>query len=159
FYEDKDKSETGLVGKDLEYEFFELALGDDFLKSTIEEDAPYSDQLMRHFHKENYQAASQMLIGSAMLNCMNSMKHWPFSGNLRQLYLESKASELFLLQVDALVNAPAASMKLRPRDMECLREAKLFIEQNYQTPCKIIDLARIVGINQTKLKRGFKEYF
>jgi len=70
-----------------------------------------------------------------------------------------KASELFLLQVQALEKMPVRRTKLKARDIECLHEARLFIEKNYYTPCTIIDLPRTLGINQTKLKCGFKELF
>lgn len=43
--------------------------------------------------------------------------------------------------------------------MECLHWIRDYIDLHYDEPCPIIDLARKAGINQMKLKNGFKELF
>src|SRR5690606_27424647 len=109
--------------------------------------------------KEEYRTAPKRPIQPTMFQCINDINSDLFTGSLQQLYLETKAAELFLLQIQALKNNPVTITKLKARDIECLYEAKLYIEKNYHTPCTIIDLAKIIGINQTKLKSGFKELF
>src|SRR5690606_39860149 len=73
-----------------------------------------------------------------MLQCINEISSSVFTGSLQQLYLETKATELFLLQIQALKNNPLTITKLKPSDIECLHQAKLYIEKNYHTPCTII---------------------
>lgn len=159
YYQDKKQSEKGIIGARQQYEFLELAVQKPFLEQVIYEDAPYSDTLLNSLCKEEYRTAPKRPIQPAMLQCINDINSDLFTGSLQQLYLETKAAELFLLQIQALKNNPVTITKLKARDIECLHEAKLYIEKNYHTPCTIIDLAKIVGINQTKLKSGFKELF
>lgn len=159
YYQDKEQSETGFIEARQQYEFLELAVEPSFLEAVINEDQPYSDTLFNSLYKEEYNIAPKRSILPPMLQCINEISSSVFTGSLQQLYLETKATELFLLQIQALKNNPLTITKLKPSDIECLHQARLYIEKNYHTPCTIIDLAKIVGINQTKLKSGFKELF
>lgn len=49
--------------------------------------------------------------------------------------------------------------KLKAADIERLWAVRDFIDQNYRQPLSITGLARLAGINQMKLKNGFKELF
>lgn len=159
YYQDKAQSEIGVMKGKQKYEFFELAVQQSFLEQVINEDAPYAHELFRSLSQKDYNTAPKRTTHPSMLQGINDIKNSMFTGSLHQLYLETKAAELFLLQVQTLKNTPATHTKLKSEDIECLHEARLYIEKNYQMPCSIIDLAKIVGINQTKLKSGFKELF
>lgn len=159
YYQDQAQSEFGFIGERQDYEFFELAVQQSFFEQIIAEDGPHAEKLFDCFCREEYQAAHAFPIMPAMFQCIKDINANVFSGSLQQLFLETKSTELLLLQVQALMNIDTFASKLRTRDIACLHEAKLYIERNYQAPCSIIDLAKIVGINQTKLKSGFKELF
>ncbi len=160
YYQNKDQSEQGAIDAGQHYEFLELAFRQSFLQSLIDQDQPYSDALYSHFHCEDYSASPRLPILPEMHQCISDISKNEFSGSLQQLYLETKATELFLLQVQAFQKGPgSAPTKLKNRDIELLHQARLYVEQNYHEPCTIIDLARRVGMNQTKLKNGFKELF
>jgi AraC-like DNA-binding protein len=76
------------------------------------------------------------------------------------VYLEAKAIELFLLQVKQLDQRDQAALsKLKPADIESLHAIREYITLHCDHPFSIIELARKAGINQTKLKSGFKELF
>ena len=160
YYQDKNKPELGFIAESQEYEFFELAFQKSFLQRLIEEDQSYSERLHNQFDKPEYMSGVRYPILPAMLQCIHELSNSLFCGSLHKLYLETKTNELFLMQVQAICNQSNKKVAaLKPRDIECLHDARLYIEQHYHTPCSIIDLARIVGINQTKLKSGFKELF
>lgn len=50
-----------------------------------------------------------------------------------------------------------ASSSLRARDLNRIYEARDYLDQHFEKPPKIPELARLVGSNQTKLKAGFRE--
>jgi AraC family transcriptional regulator, transcriptional activator of the genes for pyochelin and ferripyochelin receptors len=50
-------------------------------------------------------------------------------------------------------------VRLRQRDVERLHHVRNLIEREYSDPPPIVELARRVGINQQKLKCGFKALF
>lgn len=159
YYQDRDQSESGYIGKNQQYDFFEMAFRKSFLDGLVEEDELLADKLFSRFGKEEYRSARASPIIPDMDSCLGAMDSKVFTGALQQLYLETKARELLLLQIQALMKTESAVSTLKSADIDCLHEAKHYIERNYRRPCSIIDLAKIVGINQTKLKRGFKELF
>ena len=50
-------------------------------------------------------------------------------------------------------------MKIRQQDAECIHMAKDIISKNLRQHITIRDLAQEVGLNQFKLKQGFKQIF
>lgn len=80
---------------------------------------------------------------------------------LRRFFLETKASELLLLLLDAQGRAGSgerAACKTR-RDVAAIHEARDLLLARTLDPPSLPELARAVGVNEYKLKRGFKEVF
>jgi AraC-like DNA-binding protein len=79
---------------------------------------------------------------------------------LRGRYLEALSTEI-LLQVLGEFRDRAMMSRgptgIRPRDVNSIYEARDYLTQHYRNPPKIPELARMVGLNQTKLKAGFRE--
>ncbi|WP_187774784.1 helix-turn-helix transcriptional regulator [Pedobacter sp. BS3] len=74
----------------------------------------------------------------------------------RRIFLEAKVLELLSLQLGRL---EAEQRVTDADDVEKLYLAKSIIEQNIQSPCSLIELARKSGLNDFKLKKGFKSVF
>lgn len=82
-----------------------------------------------------------------------------YSGMLKKFYLESKTMELFLLQFSYLENSrKEVAVKLQDNDIEAIYHVRDLLE-NSMEHVSIPQLALSVGINQTKLKYGFKSLF
>lgn len=81
-------------------------------------------------------------------------------GPTRQLYLESKSLELIALAVDhfAEVSLPSAT-QLTPVEVERLHRARSLLLSGLDTPPTLAALARHAGLNERKLKMGFKALF
>lgn len=84
-----------------------------------------------------------------------------FTDGRRRLLLEAKALELlYLCTNDAFPpNCGACHITLTQRDLRLLEKARQVIEEDVSGEIKIASLARQLGINQTKLNRGFKTQF
>ena len=99
-------------------------------------------------------ASIQMAIHQ-ILNC-------PYHGSIKRIYLESKAIELISHQLAQLTFAECRSKRsfpLRPDDVERIHEARDILIHNLENPPSLLDLALQVGLNDTKLKRGFRRIF
>jgi AraC family transcriptional activator of pyochelin receptor len=84
----------------------------------------------------------------------------PLIGSLRRLHLEANAIEIATQVISVLCRTPEpACCALKARDIECLHQARRILEREYFDPPTIFELARRVGINQQKLKTGFKSLF
>jgi AraC-like DNA-binding protein len=89
-----------------------------------------------------------------ILNC-------PYYGVIKQMYLESKAIELISCQLAQLFAETQCKtpLVLRPDDIERIREARDILARNMENPPFLQELAKQVGINVTKLKRGFRQVY
>jgi AraC-like DNA-binding protein len=151
-----------LVGdKEMHGNFFEAWISPAFFARVFTEE----NEFLLTFNKSitgetNHNCMYHTAMTPAMLAVISSMAYDGYQGSLRGLYLESKIIELFLLQVQALsCQTLSKSSKLTSKDVERLHDVREYIQKNYDKECSIVGLARLVGINQTKLKSGFKTLF
>ncbi|MBX2923200.1 MAG: helix-turn-helix transcriptional regulator [Chitinophagaceae bacterium] len=97
-------------------------------------------------------------ISPEMFFLISSIRNCPYSGMMKRLYLESKLMELYLLQINSLTaDERQFATLLKKADIEKIYEAKEFIDRHYGEACSIIYLAAHFGLNQQKLKTGFRE--
>lgn len=88
-----------------------------------------------------------------ILNC-------PYQGLTRQLFLESRAIELIALQLPVKpAEAPTASgcYSLKADEVDRIHHAKKILLNNLEKPPSLLELAQQVGLNDYKLKLGFRQ--
>lgn len=81
---------------------------------------------------------------------------------LRLTYIRGKAQELFceaLLRARPAMDRRAGGNRFRQSDLTRLHEARRILAGSLDCPPTIGQLSRLVGINRTKLKAGFREFF
>ena len=84
-----------------------------------------------------------------------------YSGDLQQLFLLSKSIELLVLCAESChlaMNKKQEFVKT-PADKEKIIAVRDLVNQRLSDPPSLTQIARSVGINEYKLKRGFKEIF
>ena len=109
----------------------------------------------KHYHRSATMTPSMQIALYQVLNC-------PYQGLTKRLFLESKALELVALQLEQLVfakNSAKSPPALRPTDIERIHEAKDIVIRNMKQPPSLMELARQVGLNDFKLKIGFRQVF
>ncbi|ADK83475.1 transcriptional regulator, AraC family [Desulfarculus baarsii DSM 2075] len=79
------------------------------------------------------------------------------------LLLQCRALELMILAIRQLArrwaDRPERGVPLSPRDVENLRAARQVLLDNLADPPSLAQLARRVGVNECKLKQGFRQMF
>ena len=97
----------------------------------------------------------------AMTQILQQILHCPYQGATQQLYLESKALELLALQFACLeTEAPTYRRPtLKAADLEQVRYARDILVGQLCDPPSLIDLAHLCGLNEFKLKQGFRQLF
>ena len=92
---------------------------------------------------------------------LEQLGNCPYRGALRRLYLESKAMELMVLQMERLRREPSRTTanSIRPDDEERIRAVRDLLVRDTDKPPSLGELARWAGLNETKLKRGFRHIF
>lgn len=96
----------------------------------------------------------------AMQMIIQQIKSCSLQGAFREFYIDNKITELLILVLDVVMNHPAyKEIKLKSHDIECLQLAHEILVERWENPCSLIELARKAGINDFKLKKGFKQYY
>jgi AraC family transcriptional activator of pyochelin receptor len=94
------------------------------------------------------------VILQQILNC-------PYQDWTRQFYLESKALELLILWLAQTTerNKAPELCKLSLSDIDCIHQARDILTNRLKQPPSLLELARQVGLNDRKLKQGFRQVF
>ena len=106
------------------------------------------------FYQGNYSITSS--------ECIQEIRNDEHEGLVRSTYLEGVSLELLSYQAKQYLDdqkSPGKQLALRKQDVEKILEAKELLLQNLDESLTIEELSREVGINQTKLKTGFKKVF
>lgn len=106
------------------------------------------------FYQGNYSIAAA--------ECINKIVKNEQKGLIRSTYLEGKALELLSRQIKQFTDdllSPGKQVMLRKYDVEKIKFARDLLIKNIQEPPTIEALAKKAGINQQKLKSGFKAVF
>lgn len=91
---------------------------------------------------------------------INDMHHCVYTGNMKQLFFESKITELFLLQAEqAEALNGSRPVKIERHNIDKLHSARQYIQQRMFDPLTLNGIAREAGLNEFMLKKGFKELF
>lgn len=142
---------------------FKIVLTESYFKRLAKQDSPLlldmchmiDDRKMCTIGTHNLCITPQMaLTMQEIMNCHRL-------GALKRLFLESKVIELLMLQVEQYEQATQkkSNQHIKPYDVEKIMSAKSIVEANLDNPFTLMELSRQVGLNDFKLKKGFKKLF
>jgi AraC-like DNA-binding protein len=99
-------------------------------------------------------------VTSSMLMVIESIINCQRIGTFKRLFLESKVTELLLLQLEQFtIHACNDFCTLKPLDMEKMHHAREIIHSRTYDSHSLRKIALEVGTNEFTLKKGFKEVF
>ncbi len=156
FLVEEENQATILFQKDVSYNTFDI-----HLPVTLLDRYSGESRLMDSFLAQIHKGVSSMLtqqaigLGGTIYNVLQDIKNCTYEGLTRRIYLESKSYELIALLYEGAENNKV-DCGITAIDQEKIHWAASMIRENLESPLTIMELARAVGINQTKLKTGFK---
>ncbi|WP_431293449.1 helix-turn-helix transcriptional regulator [Pedobacter sp. P26] len=146
------------------HKFFEI----NFERSRFIDLTSESSILLKNF-AENIMNSRSVEISSenlpitlAMHSCIKDIMNCHFTGGLKLLFLQSKCLELLALQAQAFEQAAKKTVNPAIKsayDKERIYYAREYLLANANHPPSLTELAKTAGINEFKLKHGFKEVF
>lgn len=101
-------------------------------------------------------------ISPEMSCILHQIYNCPYKSGLRKVYMQGKLLELFACRISHLCPDPVDKCEaygLKKRDIDLIHHARDVLLKKMESPPSIMELAREVGINETKLKRGFRQLF
>jgi len=158
FDAENDEAKIGFK-KDVQYHTFDVHLPFSLLM-RYEGESRAIDHFLHAINKGKSMLFSDhpIPVNPKILSVIDDIKHCPYTGITRKIYLDAKVHELLALIYDRLANQQEA-ITLSSYDKERIYHAEQLIRKNINQPHTIFDLSNMVGINQTKLKQGFKAIF
>lgn len=94
----------------------------------------------------------------SLMRCAHDIMNCTMEGGLcRDLYLRAKALEVLAFVIDFCTRACNCSVNFNARDRHKLDEARKLLENQFEKTWTIPLLAREVGLNEKKLKAGFRQ--
>ncbi|SDL27174.1 AraC-type DNA-binding protein [Catalinimonas alkaloidigena] len=90
---------------------------------------------------------------------LHELQHYAGQGVLKRLFLEAKVLELLTLQLAQMAQRWDESATSPETEFRPLQEARKILDDHWQRPPTIVQLAKRVGVNEFRLKKGFKETF
>lgn len=113
-------------------------------------------------NRENYLATTHSVGWDARIaEVVQAIRTCHFTGPTRYIFLESKMLELFVLQMEHLHALQASTNKERWKkdDREKMYAVREYIELCYLESITLKDLTMKFGLNEFKLKKGYKYFF
>ncbi|MEL6384217.1 MAG: AraC family transcriptional regulator, partial [Cyanobacteria bacterium J06626_18] len=98
----------------------------------------------------------------AMELVIQQVMHCPYQGLTKRLYLEGKVLELLALSLHQITEVTPASTRkkvLNASDVERIHHASAILLSNLEEPPSLTTLSHLVGLNDYKLKVGFRQVF
>lgn len=139
-------------------ESISVKLSPAYVLSWLQDDSPASASILNALRRQ-HPVFFQRPLGAEFQVALTQLLYCTYSGVARQLYLKSKALELVALLLKTLSGEATAAGYLRDADMKKLRQAHTIITANPANPPRLKELANQVGLNDFKLKIGFKSLF
>ncbi|MCW3160300.1 helix-turn-helix transcriptional regulator [Chryseobacterium oryctis] len=100
---------------------------------------------------------NEIYITPPILCAIQDINSCQYQGLTRKIYIESKIYEILAHTLENHSNEKQP--KISNRDKEIVHLAASLINENIKKPLTIEEISKRVGINQTKLKKLFKEIF
>jgi AraC-like DNA-binding protein len=159
FKNNKENIETEFrAGK--EYQMLEIYCSDEMVAKILH----YFPRLAEQFKKTNSHHSFQLLLhnrfaGDKVLSLVNDILNSPFNASINKIYFEYKVREYLLLLIAESSNKEEPKFFLSREEKDRLEELAVRLQQNPSGKFPITPLAREMGMNEIKLKLGFKQIF
>ncbi|WP_207436062.1 helix-turn-helix transcriptional regulator [Sabulibacter ruber] len=141
-------------------QLFSLQLPDLTVRQLVLQELPLLASMLEQAAQKPLVTLERNLpITPLLQTVLDSIHQCEQTGLLKRIFLQAKILELLFLQLAScgIPASPAQATSLKEYDVEKIHLAKKLVEQNLQNPCSLIELAHRVGLNDFKLKKGFRE--
>ncbi|KQM66198.1 hypothetical protein ASE74_09955 [Pedobacter sp. Leaf216] len=119
-----------------------------FTKTYFNQITGYQFDNITSFHKQQSISPDIALI-------LKDLMFHNHEGRAKRLFIEAKIFQLLIIYMNQKHEQPKFSLK--KDDVNKIMLAKYLVEQDVQKPYSLMELSRKAGINDYKLKKGFKE--
>lgn len=144
-----------------------ILLGESFYKDLVTEQyAGAGNHLFDKINRgEEFNTINQHLpIDTGISGILHGIRHCPYKGEMKKTFLREHIRALLTLQFYHFHHTVAGKdlavdTRITARDTEVLHAIKDYLDQHFLEPASLRGLSKAFGINEFKLKYGFKKLF
>ncbi|MEN7548770.1 AraC family transcriptional regulator [Rapidithrix thailandica] len=147
--------------KNMQHETFGIGFTLDYFQRFVNSQNRVIDRFLEAIAKQiPLRVAQKSRLNPLIRNTIDQIMQAPYQMPLKRILIESKVLELFAYQLEAFEQKDSGgAVQLHSGDKQKLLYARELLERRLDTPPTIYELSRLVGLNEFKLKKGFKEAF
>jgi len=152
----------GFLSKNIDFKKIGLLIKNDFCDQYLISKLKEQDTIKKDYAQSKTTILSKHKTNTKTAILAKEIFHSPFTGDLNDIYLQSKVYEIvhteFKNLLDTQQNINDSHIKFSDEDIQRLHYAKkLIIEEKQYLSLK--ELSRAIALNEYKLKYGFKKFF
>ncbi|MBE9583504.1 helix-turn-helix transcriptional regulator [Mucilaginibacter sp. JRF] len=148
--------------KGVSYSYFLVVLSKEYYFHLINKDSILHADFVEEIKNGKYTSisAKDLLVSHEMRQIINDIVECRKTGEIKRLFTEAKILELLMLQMEQIQNDQLNETNtFTPVEQEKVEYARDLLDEQFVNPPVLPVLSRLVGLNEFKLKRGFKAYF
>ena len=150
------------LSKDTNIKNIMILVQNEFLDNYLLNKLKNQDDLKRNYENSRSKILSKKKTSTKTAILANEIYHSPFTGDLDEIYTQSKVYEIiyheFKDYIEAEKTIKQKFIKFSDEDIQRLHYAKKLIKEE-QRYLSLKQLSRAVALNEFKLKYGFKNLF
>lgn len=149
------------IKEGIDYMYFLIVLSKDYYFNLIDRHSILHEDFVREIERGNYTAFTdeEFFVTLEMRRVIDDIIHCRQTGELKRIHTEARILELLMYQMEQLGGKGQEQELIKGDDIFKLEQAREILKSRYTSPPTQKDLSREVGLNEFKLRRGFKEYF
>jgi len=157
-YNPKKEESNHLIGQG-EYQIISIYLKLDYFTKLLRLTPSYLNQVTMNTPWVRHSPGTR--LSKPLLYLLKNLWNCPATDKLHKLYFESMIHQVFCEHIELLFVEGKQEKKhlFQKEDVEKLHKVALIIEQNIQAPLSIALLSKTSGLNEYKLKKGFKQLY
>lgn len=144
-----------------EYELFGVEFNPEYLRKLSNDDAP----LFRDFVDELLEGRAASIVEShkmattEIMDVVSELVYFRYPGKMRRLYIKSRVVDLLRLSVENISLEGKSGDGISAAEIKMVNTVKEYLLTNLDNPGTLKEISIRTGVNEFKLKRGFRKVF
>ncbi|MHA3786881.1 helix-turn-helix domain-containing protein [Flavobacterium hauense] len=142
--------------------YIQIQFTKEYFKRFLPESHPLLYAFIKNMNEDKLSVLSSvhLRITAEMYTLLNEILHCEKEGVMRQLYTETNMLKLLSLQIEQCGSAvKKEGNHVKQHDVEKFEMVKKLLEKNIAYSHSLAELSRLSGLNDFKLKKGFKALY
>lgn len=144
-----------------EYEMFGVEFNPEYLRKLSGDDSPLLQEFINSVMERRAASITEThyMATPDIMDVVSELVNFRYPGKMRKLYIKSRVVDLLRLSIENISTEKNSVNGVSTSDMKALNGVKGHLLQNLDNPGSLGEIAQRMGINEFKLKTGFRKLF